>query len=66
MVSSGVRALDEAFAGLDLPVEDHDCAFPSAEQLMELSLSSCPDNGSEEYDEEGMAPRRCFSFKMRR
>ena len=45
---------DEAFPGLDISEGNQDPASPSAEQLMELSLSSCPDNGSLESDEEGV------------
>ena len=53
-VVSGAAVPDEAFSGLDLPLGNQDPASPSAEQLMELSLSSCPNSGSEESDgEEG-------------
>ena len=58
VISSSIPAPDEAFSSLNLSVEDQDRTTLWAEQLMELSLSSCLDNGSEVSDEEGEAPCR--------
>ena len=52
-VVSGAPVPDKVFPDLDILEGNQDLASPSAEQLMELSFSSCHDKGSEESDEEG-------------
>ena len=59
-VVSGAPVPDEAFSDLDVPEGNQGQASPLAEQLMELSLSSCPDNGSEDSEEEEGMSRRHF------
>ena len=63
-MASGARAPD-AFSDIEIPEGNQGQASVSAERLMELSLSSCPDNKSEDSDiEEGTSQRR-FSCLMR-
>ena len=61
MEASGVLVPDEAFADLDVPERSQIQASALAEQLVELSLSSCPDNGVEDSDIEKRMSQRRFS-----
>ena len=57
MVFFGVPAPDEAFSGLDLPVEDQDRASRATHGVVSIR----PDKGSDESDEEGGVPHRHYS-----
>ena len=59
--ASGALVLDEAFLDLVTPEGVPNQASTLAEQLMELSLSSCPKGGTEDSDIEEGASRRRFS-----
>ena len=60
-VVSSAPVPDEAFLDLAVLEGNQGQASLSAEQLMELSLSSCPNNGSEDSDEQEGTSHRCFS-----
>ena len=58
---SGALVPGEMLMDLDIPVEDPGQALISARPLGECSLSSYPDNGTENSDVEDRALCRCFS-----
>ena len=62
-VASGVPALDETFSGLDL--REGNPASLSAEQLMELSLSPCPERTVENLIDASfvLRARRCHRIQ---
>ena len=52
---------DDVFHGRYILEGNQHLTSPSAEQLMELPPSFCPDNRSEESNKEEGTSRRCFS-----
>ena len=63
-MASDALAPDEAFSNLEIPKGNQGQASALAERLMELSLSSCPDNRSEDCNVEEGTSRKCFSRLM--